>query len=438
MARSKRTEPTKQEDLREQYIDQTGKAPPKDTKIEEESDGTVSAVSPADQSSGPENVNDTANLDAIPERVGVDPDVMDAVQPSQGIEDRLGVDPVGIDGGDMTSLDSPADAMADRAAQMDDMTTEVDEFMLEEVTAVGVGGLDGRNDAAGYGGTGATTPTEGTPDSADALGTVGDSLGEYFMDKLHDIQNDTSLSDSEREAKMDALSNDVQAVKDNPGSPDTDEAGGDPPAGAGGGGIEPPPDGADGEEGEGGGLLSKIIDTVVEAAGYDSENFWGDSGTDKPGGGMIGGQSLTGDEDGLDLAGPAATASQDEVEKAANDEIEGGDTTTTTDDDAADPPPADPPPQEDMAPESDPGAPLEGGWQAMIDEHVDQTSEANLGADINYGDQVQGAVADYVMVDTDQLTGQFEPDYVDGQSGDTEAAAAMLEAVDQSDEFMDI
>ncbi len=429
----------KAEDLRERYIDQTGTAPPDDGDLVEGPDGRIAV----DRIAGDSDPAELDRLDdlANPHDAASLPDLEEDIT-SVGrmpLADRT-IDG-GIKGPSLTGVEANAPGVDEDLRAVTDDFEELEEFLAQDRQ---VGGLDGRNPvddgASSPYGTGAGDLNNrfdpiGNRPGQSLDGAAGDSLHEVRLDKIKAIVNDPDMSGDEKVEALDQLADQVHEVGDG--------ASGTPGSAGGSGGTPPPPDDSPPGEGHGtegeheGGSGSDIVDWVADALGYDSSKFWGDAGEAGKTGGLTGGLSRNGEEEGLGLDGEDATATQAEVEASAEKQIDENDNSDDGTSDDEDPPAPDPAPEAaggDMTPEQE--TPIRV-WSEFTDEYQEQQTAADLGADVDYGDQVQGESVGTAPMDSEPMVADYEEGYVEPTVDVAAAHDVLVDAATPDEEFMD-
>lgn len=128
------------------------------------------------------------------------------------------------------------------------------------------------------------------------------------------------------------------------------------------------------------------------------------------------------------------STAQGEQLKQAVDEIDG---TGSAEPAGTTPPPEQP---DDAAEDKTPEQGLDGPdmWKDFTDGYQEHKFEAERGADIDYGDTVQGSPAGYTPVDPETLTGQYGQDFHEPDDAQVDQAEAHLIAeAGPEDEFLE-
>ncbi len=341
-----------------------------------------------------------------------DPALLDGV--SSGIDIEEQATGRGAIGDDALSLPDAADIVSG------DLGVEFSNDLPEEdmLTAEGpVGGLDGRNDAADYGGGGVTTQpgTAAEADAlrADALASAGLTTPEASKRAMDIIANDDYSDDLKMEkleeliveVKADNAARDQQRFDDLIDDDIAQDSGVEADAPPAAPGVDGLPTDAKGEDAEDG-----ILDTISNA--LYGRPFMGKS-PNVEGGGLIGGANK-GSTDGIDMDVGETTVIEvvtDAVKKARaeNEDV-----------------------NKDLGPESGVEAP--NLYEDFTEENRAIQAEALLAADIDYGDQVDSATVEFSAVDSDTYAGQYEEPVNDPTAGQVEQATARLIAEGSPDD----
>jgi hypothetical protein len=356
---------------------------------------------------GPDDTVDLRDEATIPSKSGPmdDPAALDGAFDAVTTEDLKAE--VGTAGGD-SSLPDVGEISYDSIDLESDKDLFTDDMLSSDAP---IGGLDGRNDAADYGGTGARTPM-GDADAlagirAEAMAATGDTAAEVGAE-LTAIVNDPNLSESEKQERIDGVLEDVETaneerISDKVSNLVDDDIASDGEAAAPAETATPTDTAATEGGSESGGALDYLSQKLY------GRDFMGDA-PKTGGGGLIGGAS-EGATDGVDTN--VGKAAQSKVEAEAKEQIKKNDGVN-----------------KDVGYEEGLEAPTIAGLDDFVDEYQQQQTAGDLGADVDYGDQVDAAPAEFTGVDKNSYAGQYDEDYSEPTQAQVDQAAA--HAIDEA------